>query len=108
MFVHPLFELEFRWDPTLPRFYRFMMLYFRLVLNMMICYFGFKGSPTFSDLGSNIGVRIILTIVYSLVLSLLFLPLPEFMLSMFRFKYYLSFERQEKEESEDICNLFHG
>ena len=101
MFVHPIFELAYKWDPTLPRFYRFMFLYFRLILNMLICYFAFTNVPTFSDMSPNVGARVIISIISIILLSLLFIPLPEFLISMFRFKFYLSFESQNKQGSDN-------
>ena len=89
-YLHPFFELMYRWDPTLPRIQRFMILYLRLMINFIICYFAFKTNQDVEDIaGGSKGAEVILVIVFIIVLSLLFLPLPEFFLSMFRSKYYL-------------------
>ena len=92
MYLHPLFELHFKWDPSFSRFARFSLLYFRIMLCMLISFAGLKRlSPYDTNAGLVIG--------YMIALSLLFIPLPDCLIGCFRNKFYLL--RNVKEVSED-------
>jgi hypothetical protein len=48
MLLHPLFQLRYRMDPQLSRFYRFLLLYCRIVLLFGISFFTLRGYKNFN------------------------------------------------------------
>lgn len=53
MLLHPLFQLKYRMDPEMPRFYRFLMLYSRLSLVFGLSFWLMRDISNFSDLGGQ-------------------------------------------------------
>ncbi len=53
MLLHPLFSLKYRMDPEVPRFYRFLMLYSRLMLLFGLTFWLYRDVPNFEELASG-------------------------------------------------------
>lgn len=50
MLLHPLFQLKYRMDPEVPRFYRFLMLYSRLSLVFGLSFWLMRDIDNYNDL----------------------------------------------------------
>ena len=80
-------------DPTIARFYKFIVLYTRLVIIMFLSFFAFKDEKNFADLDDavdNAGTQGLLMLVVSIVFSIILVPIPINLFFMFRDKYYLN------------------
>lgn len=87
MLLHPLFQLKYRMDPHISRFYRFLFLYTRLSIAFAITFFVMRHNSYQSD---------ILSLILFIILgSFLYLPLPTFMYGPFRSAYYMLIAKEE-------------
>jgi hypothetical protein len=86
LLLHPLFSIKNRMDPHTPRFHRFLLLFTRINLSLLLSFFLLRYHPNPDvDLSSLGGL-----LAFILLGGFLFyLPLPAFLFSPFRSKYYL-------------------
>lgn len=85
MLLHPIFQLKYRMDPHIPRFYRFLVLFSRINISFALAFFLLKDLPNPEQSPSSIGP--LLTFIF--VASLLFTPLPVMIYTPFKSQYYL-------------------
>ena len=94
MMLHPLFELKYRFDPTLPRVYKFMAIYTRIIIIFGLSFYflrNFKNFELIVTKPSNIMLNDFLFLGVSLVVcSCILIPLPVFLYCCCRSRYYLA------------------
>lgn len=103
MLLHPLFQLKYRLDPQLPRFYRFLILFTRVMIIFCICFFSLRKHPNLDLLvdDEDYPARVVLVIIYIFVCSLIFIPLPDFVYWFFTAKYLLVTPKEVNSEDSE-------
>jgi hypothetical protein len=76
MLLHPLLQLNYRMDPHILRFHRFLAFYTRMNLSFILAFLLVDSNT------SNI-------LLFVFLISFLYLPLPVQIYSLFRSRYYL-------------------
>lgn len=90
MLLHPLFSLKYRMDPEVPRFYRFLMLYSRLMLLFGLTFWLYRDVANFEDLTSDeLGITVFEALIFLILGSFLLVPVPILLLCCCRSRYYL-------------------
>lgn len=90
MQLHPLFSFKYKLDIQIPRIYKFIVLYTRLMI-IMGGTFLFLRNSSILDTDPQYGLQVFLVIVYIFIASLLLVPIPIFLYSFcLKSKYYLS------------------
>jgi hypothetical protein len=92
MLLHPIFSLKYKLDPHLSRFYRFLLLFTRLNINLGLSFLILRNlpNPSSSQSSSAQTQDIITLVIFILLASLLYAPLPTYtLLSCFRSVFYL-------------------
>lgn len=88
MLIHPLFQLKYRLDPHIPRFYRFLVLFTRTNICFGLAFFLLREIPN-PGLADDPALAFASLFIFIFVTSLLYLPLPTFIYTPFRSHYYL-------------------
>ena len=103
MLLHPLFQLKYRLDPEHPRFYRFLLLFTRLMILFAICFFILKDVDNFEDLSDSgdLGLAVAAVIIIVIVGSFLLVPIPILLLCCCRSRYYLIDPKGRSREVSD-------
>eukprot|EP00347_Sterkiella_histriomuscorum_P005949 403354642 len=86
MLLHPIFQLKYRLDPEHPRFYRFLLLFSRLMILFAICFYILKDVQNFDELMGS---------------SLLLVPMPIVFLCCCRSRYFLIDPKGRSRENSD-------
>ena len=87
LLLHPLFQLKYRMDPQMPRYYRFLLLWTRIVLLLALSFFLLRDYKNF-DRDTSLP-HIIALVLFCVIGSLLLVPLPIPLFNPVRSKYYL-------------------
>lgn len=74
----------------MPRFYRFLMLYSRIMLLFGLTFWLFRDVPNFEDLASDEqGLTVFVSMIFLILGSFLLVPVPILLLCCCRSRYYL-------------------
>lgn len=102
LYLHPLMQLKYKMDPQIPRFYKFLMLYTRLVIIMGISFITLRHHESFADLKHTVEYNAesgkIVVAIFGL--ALLLIPIPMFMFYFFRAKYFLHIPTGSRDNSD--------
>lgn len=99
--LHPLSGLYYSFDPSLPKIFYFLTLFIRILLIYVFSFALFKDSTSGVYIENN---RNGAAITFSLLFSLLCLPLPFWALKPCRNRYFLSrgaFDNDDEDDEED-------
>jgi hypothetical protein len=86
LLLHPVLQVNYRFDPHTPRFHRFLLLFSRLNLSLFLSFYLLRNFPNPSGLDSS-PLGPLLAFIF--MGSLLFIPLPSMLFTPFRSRYYL-------------------
>ncbi|CDW76030.1 UNKNOWN [Stylonychia lemnae] len=91
MLLHPVFQLKYRLDPETPRFYRFLLLFTRIMILFALSFFILKDVKNFNELSgeSDFGIVVLQIIILIFLGSFLLVPMPIFLLFCCRSRYLL-------------------
>jgi hypothetical protein len=90
MLLHPLFQLKYRMDPHVSRYYRFLYLFTRLSCSYALTFFLMRRLSTNGGGDSAL-------VIYVFAGSLLYLPLPTLLYAPIRSAYYLLKAAEDKQ-----------
>lgn len=96
--LHPLSALFFSFDPSLPKIFYFYTLFLRILIVYSLSFAMFKDSTSSLYIEEN---RNLMAIILGFFFSLLMLPLPFWVLSPCRNRYFLSRGQYDQDEDED-------
>lgn len=84
-------QLKYKMDPAIPRFYKFLMLYTRIIIIMGICFVALRDYDSFEEMrhSSNFNEQVGKIIIAIFGLSAFLIPIPMFMFYFFKARYYL-------------------
>ena len=92
--LHPLFSLKYRMDPTLPRIYKFLFLYLRIVIIFGLCFYFLRDYDNIENIlkYAKTSIRnkhLIFIGVSIIVCACILIPVPTFVFRICRSHYYL-------------------
>ena len=103
MMMHPVFSLAYKLDPQIPRFYKFLVLFTRIIILMGIYFFTLRNHADFEVISGTEGFaqKVCLLVAWSVAGSAIFIPLPMFVYCCFKSSYKLLIEKDNKSLHED-------
>ena len=105
MLLHPLFQLRNRFDPEIPRYYRFMVLYTRLMFVMAVSFYFLRDYQDFISMfedQQDLDYKIILVSCIAGGGALVLIPVPMFLFCCCRSRYALIKPVNEDKIGSDI------
>ncbi|CDW84325.1 rej domain containing protein [Stylonychia lemnae] len=91
MQIHPLFQIKYSFDPQLPRFYKFMFLYTRIMIILGVSFYFTRNYNDYYDVKDEDDILMTLIKIFGIVLggALILPPLPYFLFCCCRSRYFL-------------------
>ena len=88
MLLHPIFQLKYRMDPHVPRFYRFLVLFTRVNVTFGLAFFLLRN---YSDPGrpQSSPMNLVSLAIFIVVGSLLYVPIPATFYNCVKSEFYL-------------------
>ncbi len=91
MKLHPLLQLKYKLDPQIPRFYKFLVIYTRLMIIMGVSFLYLRDHPNLEEISgdSDYVSKIMILVGYVVVGSIILVPIPILCYRCFKTKYFI-------------------